>query len=209
MPALDRATELMPPSDVPSGETLMNGQSPGDYFDVDGNELSCDTTYLAGINLINDGITESPMSCNEVFLTPKGCDDVERVHFKRGDKVTGKRKVVIQDVVNADKELDKVVIKNCGKCSWKKVDDQYPQEYFVSKYGNLKCCNDGCKEKQKSMRGLVTKGNGQCMWVCENCEMKDDKHHNCQQMYCNICYFQKQDKESGVGKMRMTRRATV
>ena len=64
-------------------------------------------------------------------------------------------------------------------------------------------------KRKKSMRGLVTKGNGQCMWVCENCEMKDDKHHNCQQMYCNICYFQKEYKEPGDGNMRVTRRARV
>ena len=82
------------------------------------------------------------------------------------------------------------VVLDCGNCSFEKVEDKYDNEYMMDLYGNLACCNSNCKQGKKSMAELISKGNGYCIWMCKYCKKKDGEH-NCQKMFCNICYFEK------------------
>ena len=93
-----------------------------------------------------------------------------------------------------------VVISDCGACDFKKLEDTYPEDYMVDLYGNLHCCGSGCKDVNKTMRDLIMKGNGNCIWVCGHCENKENNQHNCQKMFCNICYWK------NVGNSRRRRR---
>ena len=95
-------------------------------------------------------------------------------------------------------------ILECGDCAFNKVEDKYQHDYMVDLYGNLVCCNSNCKQGKKSMVQLISKGNGNCIWVCKNCEKKDDGH-NCEKMFCNICYCKKMEKESGSGRRKRGR----
>ena len=108
------------------------------------------------------------------------------------------------------KEKQKMTkVKDCGSCVFKKVEDQYPHDYMVELYGDLRCCGDWkCENQEKTMRHLIQKGNGNCIWLCGNCEKKDDKH-KCQKMFCNLCYFKYIEKLSEGGKIRRTRRICV
>ena len=202
MPELNKAHELV----VPSGEDLMNGNLPNNFFD--GGVAAIETQW-DDLQYMEE-MRESPSCVGEIYMTPKSYIEVQREKLSRGSLGGCKRKAVIQEVeqVDTDESNDINVLMVCGKCEFKKVEDNYSQKYFLRLYGNLKCCDEDCKEKNKTMRELITKGNGHCMWVCQNCEIEDERH-NCQQMYCNVCYFKKLAKESGGSNSRVRRSARV
>ena len=177
-----------------SGEVAMPDMmdNPDDFWNQNDME---DTDYNIGIN-------DSPLK-KRLEMNMNGSEDQIKIkHVEVGINVKEIKKT--NEKIDCGTEKGKlVVVKDCGSCVFKKVEDLYPDDYMIELYGDLHCCDSKCKDKKKTMRYLIQKGNGNCIWLCGNCEKKEDKH-SCQKMFCNLCYFKYMEKLSGGSKIRRT-----
>ena len=105
----------------------------------------------------------------------------------------------------SDEEEEPVDVTDCGKCDYIKEENKYSQAYFEKEYGELFCCNKDCKNPTKTMREFIDTRSDKCFWVCKNCKRKSNDTHGCTKMYCNTCYFSKEESNNS-GRNSRSRR---
>ena len=107
-----------------------------------------------------------------------------------------------------EEEDDKaeVDVTDCGKCDFLKEENRYTQTYFKKEYGELYCCNSECKNPDKKMREFIDTKSDKCFWVCKNCKRNENDTHGCSKMFCNTCYFLK-DESNNSGRNSRGRRS--
>ena len=148
-------------------------------------------------------VMDSTFNCN---TSPASCD------FDYAQSVHPDEISLFNDITESMEEeddTDKDNVKNCGKCDLLKEENRYAQTYFEQEYGELHCCNDECKNPNKTMRDLIDTKSDKCFWVCNNCKRDENGNHGCSMMFCNACYFLKvESKNSGRnGRGRRSRSA--
>ena len=103
--------------------------------------------------------------------------------------------------LQSDEEEEPVNVTDCGKCDYIKEENRYSQAYFEKEYGKVYCCNKDCKNPNKTMREFIDTRSDKCFWVCKNCKRRNNDTHGCTKMYCNTCFFSKEESmQSGMNK---------
>ena len=138
-----------------------------------GMDSSHDVTLILGTT--NNGNT-SPAVGDFDFSQPVLTDE-----FQLFDNIEGS--------IEEEDDKDKANETNCAKCDFLKEENRYAQTYFEQEYGELHCCNNECKNHNKTMREFIDTKSDKCFWVCHNCKRNEDGTHGCSKMFCNTCYF--------------------
>ena len=132
------------------------------------------------------------------------CDNSKQVHEDEVSLFVNTQKN-IDEAPDEEEEEEPVNVTDCGKCDYIKEENKYSQAYFEKEYGELYCCNKECKNATKTMREFIDTRSDKCFWVCKNCKRRDNDTHGCTKMYCNACFFSKEESNNSGRNSRARR----
>ena len=145
---------------------------------------------------ITNNCNTSPASCIYDYLQPVDQDAISL--FEN-----------ITDSMEEEDDKAEVNVTDCGKCDFLKEENRYAQTYFEKEYGELHCCNNECKNPDKKMREFIDTKSDKCFWVCKNCKRNENDTHGCSKMFCNTCYFSKDETNNSERSSRGRRSRSV